>query len=158
MAWIRKIWRRIKEFFNNKQPEPDEGDVTNTPNPEPQPDPRVPDTPTPVGPSDELINKALDITGAFEGSGFNQVTGNFDGQGISAGVLQWNYGQGSLQSKILKPILSKYGRGAFDMFPNPSAVIDSAYMSASRGKSQAKRYMLTWGGKVKPEWESAWKS
>jgi hypothetical protein len=33
------------------------------------------------------------------------VSGNFDGQLISAGVLQWNYGKGSLQ-----PILMAYKR------------------------------------------------
>lgn len=39
------------------------------------------------------------ITGGFETSGdpFAAVAGDFDGQGISLGVLQWNIGQGSLQ-------------------------------------------------------------
>jgi len=43
------------------------------------------------------LKKALAITSSFEGSGFVNVTGNFDGQGISVGALQWNIGQGSLQ-------------------------------------------------------------
>lgn len=46
---------------------------------------------------------ALELTGAFEGSGYDQVTGDFDGQGLSLGILQWCIGQGSLQNSILKP-------------------------------------------------------
>jgi hypothetical protein len=43
-----------------------------------------------------LEKKVLAITGAFEGRGFTNLAGDFDGQGISFGVLQWNFGQGSL--------------------------------------------------------------
>lgn len=50
----------------------------------------------------EWIEPALLITGDFETSGdpFAAITGDFDGQGISCGVLQWNIGQGSLQPMI----------------------------------------------------------
>jgi len=48
------------------------------------------------------IDKAFAITGAFEGKGFTQVTGNFDGQGLSFGFLQWCLGQGSLQPLLKK--------------------------------------------------------
>lgn len=42
--------------------------------------------------------KCYRITGSFEGSGgFANLTGNFDGEGISFGILQWNLGQGTLQ-------------------------------------------------------------
>ncbi|MBI3961990.1 MAG: hypothetical protein HY335_04480, partial [Deinococcus sp.] len=41
--------------------------------------------------------KAFAITGAFEGGGFSALVGNFDGQGLSFGFLQWNFGQGTLQ-------------------------------------------------------------
>lgn len=49
-----------------------------------------------------LDYRCLALTGAFEtGVGipecFAGVSGDFDGQGISFGVLQWNFGQGSLQ-------------------------------------------------------------
>lgn len=41
---------------------------------------------------------ALNVTGTFEGvAGWQNLTGNFDGQGISMGLLQQNLGQGSLQ-------------------------------------------------------------
>jgi N-acetylmuramidase len=43
--------------------------------------------------------KALQITSSFETGrplGFGGLTGNFDGQGLSFGLLQWNVGSGSL--------------------------------------------------------------
>lgn len=50
----------------------------------------------------QWLKQALEITGDFETSGnpWSQITGDFDGQGISCGVLQWNIGQGSLQSLV----------------------------------------------------------
>ena len=51
----------------------------------------------------EIEQKALKVTGAFEGKGYDQVTDNFDGQFLSLGWAQWCLGQGSLQEKILRP-------------------------------------------------------
>jgi hypothetical protein len=50
-------------------------------------------------PTDQMIRKALSVTGRFEDSDnpFGAVAGNFDGMGISVGVLQWNIGSNSLQ-------------------------------------------------------------
>lgn len=50
---------------------------------------------------------ALEITGDFEtaGSPWSNVTNDFDQQGISCGVLQWNIGKGSLQ-----PLVKAVGR------------------------------------------------
>jgi hypothetical protein len=58
--------------------------------------------------SSKLKRSILSMTGTFETSQkppecFGVVTGNFDGQGLSAGVLQWNLGQGTLQP-ILKEL------------------------------------------------------
>lgn len=46
---------------------------------------------------------AREITSQFEGG---QIAGNFDGQGISLGYLQWNIGQGTLQ-----PLLKEMAQG-----------------------------------------------
>lgn len=43
------------------------------------------------------LEKAIAITGRFEGNGYGNITGDFDGQGLSLGILQWNIGQGTLQ-------------------------------------------------------------
>jgi hypothetical protein len=41
---------------------------------------------------------ALNVTGSFEGNvGWKNLAGNFDGQGISMGLMQQNLGQGTLQ-------------------------------------------------------------
>jgi hypothetical protein len=53
--------------------------------------------------SSDWVQKALSTTGHFEDATrpFSAVTGNFDGMGISVGVLQWNIGSGSLQPLVL---------------------------------------------------------
>lgn len=43
------------------------------------------------------FKKCLAITGSFEGASYGGSIGNFDGAGISFGILQWNLGQGTLQ-------------------------------------------------------------
>ena len=66
---------------------------------------------------------ALNVTGSFEGNrGFENLTGNFDGQGISMGLLQQNLGQGSLQ-----PLLIAYRDYDLTQF--------SAFFSAAHSKS-----------------------
>ncbi|WP_176053333.1 hypothetical protein [Paraburkholderia caribensis] len=51
----------------------------------------------------DWVRTALATTGHFEDSHqpFGAVTGNFDGMGISVGVLQWNIGSNSLQPLVL---------------------------------------------------------
>jgi hypothetical protein len=63
--------------------------------------------PSPAIATEPLEQRCLALTGTFETSTvapgcFSCVTGDFDGQGISFGALQWNFGQGSLQ-----PILER---------------------------------------------------
>ena len=60
------------------------------------------DVPPPAITTEGLDRQCLALTGAFETNQpppgcFAGVSGDFDGQGISFGVLQWNLGQGSLQ-------------------------------------------------------------
>lgn len=52
--------------------------------------------------SDQEINTAVAVTGRFENAGdpWRGVTGDFDGMGISCGVLQWNIGSASLQPLV----------------------------------------------------------
>ncbi|MFY8207982.1 MAG: hypothetical protein ACOVOE_01395 [Caulobacter sp.] len=52
--------------------------------------------------SDQELNTAVAITGRFENAGdpWRGVTGDFDGMGISCGVLQWNIGSASLQPMV----------------------------------------------------------
>lgn len=51
----------------------------------------------------ELLELCLKVSGGFEnaiGASYTSVTGNFDGMGLSAGILQWNAGQGTLQTLV----------------------------------------------------------
>ena len=50
----------------------------------------------------KVLDKCLQITGSFEGAGWGGVTGNFDGQGLSAFIMQWNLGQRTLQPLLIK--------------------------------------------------------
>jgi hypothetical protein len=70
------------------------------------------------------------LTGAFEtGTGFPEcfcgISGDFDGQGISFGVLQWNFGQGSLQP-MLQDMLSQHESVAKSVFGGHLDVLKQA--------------------------------
>jgi len=86
--------------------------------------------------SDAELAVLVKITGAFENSGdpYAGVTGDFDGQGISCGVLQWNIGQGSLHKLLkdlgaarVKALMPTYGaqmwQAATSPIPNGLAIV-----------------------------------
>jgi len=53
---------------------------------------------------------ARNTTMSFEGAGYSNISGDFDGMGLSLGFLQWNFGQ-----KTLQPLMSKFIGGFSDM-------------------------------------------
>lgn len=62
----------------------------------------------------DLFDCFSKITGRFEGrQGFSNLAGNFDGMGVSAGVLQWNLGCGSLQPMLAEMLASSGYSGPF---------------------------------------------
>lgn len=97
-----------------------------------------------------LYDLAIQITSAFEGSTYSTVTGNFDGQGISGGVLQWNLGQGTFQNFILNHINPMH----YDYFPVPIDRLTK--ISSDAAVTWAKDVMLYADGSLKPEWRKAW--
>jgi len=67
-----------------------------------------------------LLQRCLALTGAFETSTgipdcFAGLTGDFDGQGISFGVVQWNIGQGTLQP-LLSAMVTQNGTLMANLF------------------------------------------
>lgn len=48
----------------------------------------------------DLFNRCLNLTGALEGTLYNRCVGNFDGAGLTVGVIGFNIGAGSLQELI----------------------------------------------------------
>lgn len=89
----------------------------------------------------DWLNLALNITMAFEGTSWGTVAGNFDGMGISVGILQWNYGQGSLQTKILQPYINRFGTQDLDACFGVK-VSESAYLSPKEAVAWAKKNLL----------------
>jgi peptidoglycan hydrolase-like protein with peptidoglycan-binding domain len=88
--------------------------LTPTPTPGPTPEPSPAPAPTPAASASalgegRLIDRCVALTGAFETSTpppqcFSGLTGNFDGQGLSFGAQQQNFGQGSLQPMLKRMI------------------------------------------------------
>jgi hypothetical protein len=50
----------------------------------------------------ELFKRAFEVVVQFEtsGKGWAKITGDFDRNGVSCGVLQWNIGRGSLHREL----------------------------------------------------------
>ncbi|NQT98160.1 MAG: peptidoglycan-binding protein [Candidatus Marinimicrobia bacterium] len=75
----------------------------------------------------DLDYKCLALTGSFEtGKGipdcFAGLSGDFDGQGMSFGVLQWNFGQNSLQP-LLEDMINDYPDTIQAIFQSDFAVL-----------------------------------
>jgi putative peptidoglycan binding protein len=91
--------------------------------------------PAPAIAAKPLIYRNLALTGAFETEApipecFAVLAGDFDGQGMSFGALQWNLGQGTLQ-----PLLSAIDRAHPEVIDNvfgPHAGELRAMLSSSR--------------------------
>jgi peptidoglycan hydrolase-like protein with peptidoglycan-binding domain len=49
-------------------------------------------------PVPSVRDRALAVTGAFEGNDFTQAEGNFDGAGLTWGIIGFNLGSGTLQT------------------------------------------------------------
>jgi len=97
----------------------------------------LPDDPAPTSPflSSPMILRCLALTGSFETGSlqpdcFCGLVGDFDRQGISFGVLQWNLGQGSLQ-----PLL----QDAFEKHPDVCQSIFHEHFETVKSLGQAPR-------------------
>ena len=80
--------------------------------------------------SEDMDYKCLALTGSFETSlglsgCFSGLCGDFDGQGMSMGVLHWNLGQDSLQP-LLKEMLQKHQAITEDIFQENFLVLKEA--------------------------------
>lgn len=87
------------------------------------------DVPRPSIGYQPLVYRCLALTGSYEtGTGipdcFAGVSGDFDGQGISFGVLQWNFGQGSLQP-LLKQMFNEHPERSRSIFQDRFDLVTS---------------------------------
>lgn len=96
-----------------------------------------------------IYDLAVKITGDFEGTNYTTIVGNFDGQGITCGLLGWNLGQGTLQNYILNHVdLMAYN------FPLPISNLHRLHPKDA--VNWCKDIMLDADGDLLPEWRSAW--
>ena len=103
------------------------------------------EVPTPALTTQSLDHQCLALTGGFETNHpppdcFAGLSGDFDGQGMSFGVLQWNIGQGTLQ-----PLLAQMNQNHPDILgqifgPNFAALV--AMLGESRDEQ------LTWARSI----------
>ncbi|MDA8169099.1 MAG: peptidoglycan-binding domain-containing protein [Nitrospiraceae bacterium] len=97
------------------------------------------------GQGENLNYRCLALTGAFEtGAGipecFTGLSGDFDGQGLSFGVCQWNFGQGSLQ-----PLLD----GIIKSSPNVvKAVFQSNYNILVSALGASSEELMNWARSI----------
>jgi len=111
-----------------------------------------------------LVEKCLKITGTFENGRLNYagVTGNFDGQGVSVGALQFCAGQGSLKI-LLTPInaaLRAQGIDPDSLFPGFERIRVASTLEKLSGVD-AKTFCVTHFIKpgstaIRPEAKAAW--
>lgn len=93
---------------------------------------REPIAPPPIA-AEPVESRCVAITGAFETNAgppdcFAGVSGDFDGQGLSVGVCQWNFGQDSLQP-LLSSMLTKHDAVARAVFQDHYPVLAAALAS-----------------------------
>lgn len=96
-----------------------------------------------------IYDACLKVTGAFEGRGFGTVVGSFDGQGLSAGILQWNIGSGTLQNLIL----SQVDLMAYNF---PVSIKPLLNLSPSDAVKWCKDVMHDANGNLDKDWKAAW--
>lgn len=103
-----------------------------------------------------LLDICLKVTGSFEGGtpSYEAVVGNFDGAGISAGILQWNAGQGTLQ-KLIQMIGTTMGWAKAQSF-FVSSIEEFAHSTPAAGIAFAEAHYLD-GKNLAPAAVTAWK-
>jgi hypothetical protein len=87
----------------------------------------------------EWLKSALEITGGIEtdGNPWAGVSNDFDGMGISCGILQWNIGQGSLQ-----PLVKACGQTAVQKYmpAQGQELWDACHASVADGLTAVRRW------------------
>ncbi|WP_233901782.1 hypothetical protein [Paenibacillus polymyxa] len=102
---------------------------------------------------DDAIQKAIKITASFEGSGYTNIAGNSDNQGLSLGILQWNIGQGTLQPMLIS-FVNKYNNQAKKIFGENYASLAKALQGSKRDQMNWARSINDNRNKIKPDWKA----
>lgn len=108
-----------------------------------------------------LLELCLTVSGMFEDGtariDYDALTGNFDGQGISVGVLQWCAGQGSLQT-LLQNIGGRMGWDKAQTFFKSDIHHLAVLRPAEAIQFCLDHYIAEGGTHVAPPAAAAWKA
>ncbi|WNS40890.1 hypothetical protein [Paenibacillus sp. MMS20-IR301] len=99
-------------------------------------------------------DRLLTHTGFFEGDkGYSTVTGNFDNQGISFGIIQFNFGQGSL-APLLKEYITNNEAEFNSVFgASKAATLKNVVLNKTKAEQIAWGGSISSGGQVVTEWK-----
>ncbi|GAB7026366.1 hypothetical protein JCM15764A_16140 [Geotalea toluenoxydans] len=120
-------------------------------------------SPAPAPLSGNLDTRCLALTGSFETGRlspecFACVAGNFDGQGMSFGALQWNFGQGTLQP-LLKQMFTNHLDVATTIF---GSSLSQLHQALNGGRDAAMSFAVSIqdssGKNIKDPWKQMFKS
>jgi peptidoglycan hydrolase-like protein with peptidoglycan-binding domain len=102
-----------------------------------------------------LFNRCLQITGDYEGTGFSLANGNFDGAGITWGIVGFTLSNGEL-STMLKQIDQQFPNVFSDSFgplaPQLRKVLDQSLQQQMRF---ADSISIGNGSRLQPDWAEA---
>lgn len=115
-------------------------------------------SPVSAGIKGDLPSRCLALTGSFETGQqapdcFAAVTGNFDGQGMSFGALQWNLGQGTLQP-LLQEMFDNYQDISLKIF---GADLEPLQRAIKGGKQSSVSFAVSIQDQGKKTITSRWK-
>ncbi len=105
----------------------------------------------------ELFQRCLQITADFEGTGFTLANGNFDGQGITWGIVGFTLANGEL-SAMLRKIDSELPRVFENSFGSLATRMREVLDSAPRAQMDfANSISLGNGSRIESNWEEAFR-
>jgi hypothetical protein len=108
----------------------------------------------------ETLELCLQISGSFENGdpAYDAITGNFDGMGISVGILQWNAGAGSLSTLIRQAAQCSSAEAVNAFFSNGEDVASLARMGAAESLRFCIAAFLPDGKNLSPQAVMDWQS
>jgi hypothetical protein len=107
-----------------------------------------------------LLELCLHVSGGFEngqGASYTSITGNFDGMGISCGILQWNAGQNTLQA-LVTAIAAKMGWAKAQTFFGSSIQTFAGLRGQAAVQWCLDHYIVTGGKDVDPAAKVRWQN
>ena len=111
-----------------------------------------------ASPVPALSRRALQLTGAWEGTGYSGANGNFDGQGITWGVVGFTWRNGELQG-ILNEVQAQHP-ATFDVAFGSLAGEMNRILALPRPAQMdfARSISISGGERIQPQWAAAFKA